>query len=150
LEILKNLNKISEKLNITTIFDKNLIEEFFEILLKKNLTFYELDKSDIINKFAFYIDNNLYENIKSIKEMNNNTNNNKEIYISNRNFDENIIDKLRIIFECLCLNEHKIIKFLDILQICIKNMNCFITANSPSQDYIRFGFNPISFRIGKF
>jgi hypothetical protein len=144
LDILKNLNKISEKLNNSTIFDKNLIEEFFEILLKKNLTFYELNKSDIINKFAYYIDNNLYENIKSIKDYN------KEIYITNENFDENIINKLRIIFECLCFNENKIIKFLEILQFCITNMNCFITANSHGQEYMRFSFHPIDVHIGKF
>ena len=93
-DLLKKLNEISNKfdfynnnnsednnsLNNQMNFDEELVKDFFDILLKKKLTFYELNKSEIIKKFAFYLDKNLKKNIEMIKDN----------YIPNKNFEENI------------------------------------------------------------
>ncbi len=91
------------------------MKEFFETVLNKNITFYEIDKSSIISNFAFYIEKNLYLNIKSIKDD----------YIENKSYDNSIVEKIKLIINCLDYNEQKIINFLKILNFCIISMNCF-------------------------
>ncbi len=137
IEILKKLQSISSKFQNASTFDKILIKEFFEILLTKKITFYEMDKSSIITNFAFYLDKNLSLNMKQIKDD----------YISSKEFDEDIIAKINIVFDCLNHEEQKIIKFLDILHFGITSMNCFkINIQDTGNKAM---MNSIAFRNGK-
>jgi len=131
------LQSISSKFQNASEFNKDSIKEFFDILLSKKITFYEMDKSSIITNFAFYLDKNLSTNMKFIKDD----------YIPNKNFDESIIEKINIVFECLNHEEQKIIKFLEILQFGITSMNCFKTNIQDTSN--KAMMNSLAFRNGK-
>jgi len=137
IQILKELQIISNKFTFSKSFNKDLIKEFFSILLNKKITFYEMDKSSIITNFAYYLDKNLSINIKIIKDD----------YIANKSFDESILEKINIIFDCLDREEQKIFKFLEILQFGITSMNCF--KINVQENNNKAALNSLAFKNGK-
>jgi hypothetical protein len=111
--------KISSQIN-SQYFDKEIIKDLFSFILDQNkITFYEIEKSDIISNLVAYIDNNFKINLLNFGQHPSNKN------IKNDNYEKNIVEKLNILFSALNFDIERVKNFISILQYCISSMNCF-------------------------
>lgn len=111
--------KISNKIT-SQYFEIELIKDLFYILLDQNkITFYEIEKSDVISNFVSYIDINFKKNLLNSQLTPGNKNFKNDLY------EKNIEEKLNIVFSALNFDIERVKKIIFILQYCISSMNCF-------------------------
>lgn len=116
LEKYKNIIKNNE---IEKPENKDLIKKILDLLIKNNITFFEIEKSEIILYLCYYFDENFFSNYLTIKELDTSV----QVTLTNQ-YDKNILWKAQKFFNSFD-NQNSLVNFINILQQCISSMNCF-------------------------
>lgn len=116
LEKYKNIIKNNE---IQKPENKDLIKNILDLLIQNNITFFEIEKSEIILYLSYYFDENFYTNYLTIKDLDSSV----QVTLTNQ-YDQNILSKAQKFFNSFD-NQNSLVKFINILQQCISSMNCF-------------------------
>ena len=110
---MNQLNDYSSILKESQKIDEQLISDIINLLIEKEYTFFEIEKSGIILYLAYYFDNNFLTNYKTIEESNTTT---KVTLCGNYNRD--IIHRIQTLYKILQFNENEegnIEKFIKLL-----------------------------------
>jgi hypothetical protein len=120
-EIMQKLINIKEILKNPQQVDLNVLIYLFDIMFDKNkITFYEIEKSEVILFLTKFLDENFFNNYSSTTESDQ-----KTTYSICGNYNKKIINNLQMLLYSMGNNLEKVKDFLKILQHCISSMNCF-------------------------
>lgn len=120
-EIKQKLSNIKDLLKDSEKVDISIFRSLFDILFtEEGVTFYEIEKSELILYLAQYFDKFFKVNYDNTFESDYNT-----MTTLVNDYDDNIIKKLKIFFSSVNCDVDKISNFIKILQFCISSMNCF-------------------------
>ena len=111
----KGENNIHSDKERTTLF-----KELIDMLTKCKVTFFEIEKSDIIFVLCSYLDSNFALNHSNAID----TDTQSKVTLSYK-YDGNIINKLISLYKAFNNEQEQVLSFLSILQRCISSMNCF-------------------------
>lgn len=128
-DIFNKLSLISLKMQKIESVEESLIREAFDILLdeKLKITFFELEKTNIILNISRYLDSVYYTNLQS----------NSESY--NSVPDVSFLKRIRMIFSLFKENPNKINQLINLLQYSISSMNCFKLSLYDYENYKNIG-----------
>jgi hypothetical protein len=160
-EILLKLNNIKEILKNGEKVDSSVLSYLFEIILSKDkLTFYEIEKSEVILYLTKFLDENFFQNYEDTTETDYKTTSNISGFHNKR-----IIENLKMLLSAMNNDYCKINEFMKILQYCISSMNCFklFLYDTGSSNYssllmtnfktpklrIKFIYNPVDISMSK-
>ena len=117
-EIFNKLTSLSKVFQDKSEIDDETLKLLFDMLINKNkkLTFFEIEKSGIIQNLAKYIDNSYVINLEKNHEK-------AERLLKSPNCD--FLTKIKNIFKILHIQKKNISDFISTLQYCISSMNCF-------------------------
>jgi hypothetical protein len=120
-EILQALIGIRELLQNTDYVTVNDLTHFCDMLFSPDkVTFYEIEKSNVIHFLTKFFDENFVYNCDNTTETDYKT----TTKLSNK-FNPKIVENLKMFFTAMNNDIQKINEFIKILQYCISSMNCF-------------------------
>ena len=125
-QVMEKLNEFKERLkkgenNIHSDKERTtLFKELIDMLTKCKVTFFEIEKSDIIFVLCSYLDSNFALNHSNAID----TDTQSQVTLSYK-YDRNIINKLISLYKAFNSEHEQVLSFLSILQRCISSMNCF-------------------------
>jgi len=160
-DILQKLSNIKEILKNGEKVDSSVLAYLFEIILGKDkLTFYEIEKSEVMLYLTKFLDENFFQNYEDTTETDYKTTSNISGF-----HNKKIIQNLKMLLNAMNNDYYKINEFLKILQYCISSMNCFklFLYDTGSSNYssllltnlktpklrIKFVYNPVDISISK-
>lgn len=120
-EVMQKLINIKEILKNPKQVDLNVLTHLFDIMFDKNkITFYEIEKSEVLLYLTKFLDENFFSNFSLTTESEQ-----KTTYSICGNYNKQILNNIRMLLYAMGNNLEKVKEFLKILQHCISSMNCF-------------------------
>ena len=121
IEIIENLEKYKNILKDNKVDEnQDTIKNLISLLINNNITFFEIEKSEIVLYLSNYFDSNFISNYKNTIDSDGIT----QVILANT-FNCDIIQRVKKFFSAFEGNSENLLKFVSILQQCISTMNCF-------------------------